>query len=262
MQPEKGRSKARPTTEHSQSPNDFRLVFERAVQQSIDGIAMCELDGTTLFVNQAWARMHGYEADAVLGMNISEFHTQHQLEADVLPHLLELDIRGWNEGEIGHVRADGSEFFSWMTTTVMQDDDGKPIGYVAVCRDLTERIAAQRALRETEARYRTVFEQTAQGIVVAEIESMHFIYSNPAFCRMYGYTPAEVTKIGVEDAHPPERLAEVLEEFRAQASGEKNLARAIPCLRSDGSVFYADVNTAAVIIDGRQCNLGFFTDVT
>jgi len=66
----------------------------------------------------------------------------------------------------------------------------------------------------------------------------------------------------VHDIHPEENLEDVLSEFEAQTRGEKTLSVSIPCLRKDGTVRYANINSANVIIDGRKCNAGFFTDIT
>jgi Amt family ammonium transporter len=57
-------------------------------------------------------------------------------------------------------------------------------------------------------------------------------------------------------------LSYVLAEFEAQARGEKLLSADLPCQRKDSSLFYADVNAVMVVLDGRRCNVGFFTDVT
>ena len=79
---------------------------------------------------------------------------------------------------------------------------------------------------------------------------------------MLGYTQEEMIRLGVADIHPKESLDHVLAEFEAQVRGEKTVAPAIPCLRKDGTVFYADVTSAPAVIDGRPCNVGFFADIT
>ncbi len=121
---------------------------------------------------------------------------------------------------------------------------------------------AEKALEESENRYRTLFEGTAEGILVVDLETQLFRYSNPALCRMLGYSEKELAQMTVADIHPAADLAHVISEFEAQARGEKTLAPNIPCLRKDGTTMYADINTTVVLIDGRTCNVGFFTDVT
>ncbi|MFH1849898.1 MAG: response regulator [archaeon] len=127
---------------------------------------------------------------------------------------------------------------------------------------LIQRREAADAQRESEARYRTIFTGAAEGILIADLQTTIFRYANPAVCRMFGYTEGEFLQRGVADIHPEESLESIMAEFGAQARGEKVLAQDIPCLRKDGTLFYADINTAESVLGGHSCNVGFFTDVT
>lgn len=124
-----------------------------------------------------------------------------------------------------------------------------------VCR------SAEAALRESEARYRALFNASADGILIADLETRMFRYANPAICRMFGYTAEEMLTLGVGDIHPRIDLPSVIAKFKAQARGEITTA-AVPCLRKNGEVFYVDINTAKARIDGRECNIGIFRDIT
>ncbi len=127
---------------------------------------------------------------------------------------------------------------------------------------VSERKQVEEALRESEARYKALFAGAPEGMLVADLQTKQFRHANPAMCRMFGYTEEEFLRIGVADIHPKESLGYVLAEFEAQARGEKLLSADLPCQRKDGSLFYADVNAIMVVLDGRRCNVGFFTDVT
>ena len=123
------------------------------------------------------------------------------------------------------------------------------------------RRSAEAALRESEARYRALFNASADGILIADLETRMFKYANPAICRMFGYSAEEMLKLGVGDIHPRTDLPSVIAKFKAQARGEITAA-AVPCLRKSGEIFYVDINTAKVSIDGRECNIGIFRDIT
>ena len=129
-------------------------------------------------------------------------------------------------------------------------------------KEIARREQAEEKLRQSEAKYRTLFEATADGILIADLETRQFLYANPAICRMLGYTEEELRKMDVADIHPKKDLKSVLAEFDAQARGDKTLASDIPCLRKDGTIVYADINTVNIMVDGRQCNAGFFRDIT
>ncbi|MBN2107180.1 MAG: PAS domain S-box protein [Deltaproteobacteria bacterium] len=111
-------------------------------------------------------------------------------------------------------------------------------------------------------KYKTIFEKAAVGILIAELESKRFRYANPAICKMLGYAEDELLRLSSRDIHPQEALDAVFEEFNELARGIKNRAVAVPCLRRDGKVIYADISASEIIIDDTACNLGFFSDCT
>src|SRR4030066_1168432 len=73
-------------------------------------------------------------------------------------------------------------------------------------RDITKRKQAKEALRDSEERYRALFQASADGILIADIETKAFKYANPALCRMLGYTEEELRTLGLADIHPKEDL--------------------------------------------------------
>ncbi|MCK5040071.1 MAG: CBS domain-containing protein [Candidatus Aenigmarchaeota archaeon] len=131
-----------------------------------------------------------------------------------------------------------------------------------VSRDVTERKKAEDAVRQSEKRYRLLFESATDGIIIAEIKTRKFMYVNPAICRMLGYTEKELKQMNVSDIHPKDKLKHIISEFEAQARGKNSLAQNIPCLKKDRTIIYADINTTLAILDETKCNVGFFRDVT
>jgi PAS domain S-box-containing protein len=128
------------------------LELKMAVEQSGDGIAMAGLDGHIVFVNNAWAEMHGCAAEELIGQHLSVFHTPEQMENDVNPFNERLIATGSNMGEIGHRRKDGTTFITQMAVTVVNDATGTPFRLLASARDITERKRAESALRESTIR--------------------------------------------------------------------------------------------------------------
>lgn len=121
---------------------------------------------------------------------------------------------------------------------------------------------SHKALRESEERYRAIFQGATEGILIADIETKKFKYANPAISEILGYTEEEFKRMSVSDIHPKEALGYVISEFEAQARGEKQLSPTILCLRKDGETIYVDICTAKILIDGVYCNVGFFTNIT
>ena len=139
---------------------------------------------------------------------------------------------------------------------------GKYYGRLWIFRDITMHRRTEEALRESEARYRMLFEVSADGILIVEVETRMFKYANPAMCQMLGYTAEELTTLGMSDIHPSKDLKWVIEEFEAFARGDKTLICGIPCITKDGSIVYTDINTNTITIDGRTCAVGIFRDIS
>jgi len=113
-------------------------VFRAAMEQSLDGIAMSDFDGKLQFVNSSWAKMHGYDREDLVDKKLSAFHTEDQLKQDVEPFNKQVMLMGFNSGEIGHVTRDGRVFPTYMSVSVINDANGKPMGIVAIAHDITE----------------------------------------------------------------------------------------------------------------------------
>ncbi len=157
-----------------------------------------------------------------------------------------------------------SDAFAWrLTLAIVIVFAAAFLTLLFFARQITEeQKQKEEMVKESEKRYRTLFQGAAEGILVVDIKTKKFKYANPALCRMLGHTEKELKGMSVADIHPEKNLAHVISEFEAQARGEKSLSPRIPCLRKDGTIVYADISTAKSLIDERECNVGFFTDIT
>ena len=107
-----------------------------------------------------------------------------------------------------------------------------------------------------------VLESAIEGVIIAEKNSGKIRYVNSSICRMLGFSSQKLLTLTIRDIHPAESLQGVLESFAALNRGDIKLAASIPCRRNDGTVFWADISSARVLIDGTPCIIGFFSDVT
>ena len=148
-----------------------------------------------------------------------------------------------------------------------RDELGQLAGtFNKMCQDLlqatSESNRADEALRQSEVKYRTLFEASADGILITDDQTRMFRYANPAICRMLGYAEEELRMLGVADIHPKDALPEIAAALKAQARGEKSFTSELPCRRKDGTTFYADIRAARLPIDGRMCHVAMFRDIT
>jgi PAS domain S-box-containing protein len=228
------------STEQELESSEVRLFT--LIEKITSGIIVLEKNGIIRFVNPAAERLLDRPANELLNETFG-----FPLAAD---EITEIEIIS-RSGDVRTVAMDLAEI-EW----------GGEAAYLAMLCDVTGHKRAQEALRGSEERYRALFEGSAEGILVADVETKGFTYANPAICTMLGCTEKELKRMSVVDIHPQDALENVISEFQAQARGEKTLASNIPCLRKNGTIIYADINGTKVSIDGRECSVGFFTDIT
>ncbi|MFH1134636.1 MAG: PAS domain S-box protein [Pseudomonadota bacterium] len=134
----------------------------------------------------------------------------------------------------------------------------------AANHDLQNEIALRRSkeeeLQKSEDRFKTIFDNSRDGIVVVAGPTRKYLFANPAALEMLGYGIEELRGLRVEQTHPREDAPQVLEAFQAMLEGREPIARDIPFLRRDGSVFFANVHGGRAIFDEKECNLAFIRD--
>jgi len=240
----------------------------RATFYSIgDGVISTDAAGRVTRMNPVAEHLTGWrEAEALGKPSEQVFHIVNQeTRAEVESPVARVMRDGTIVNLANHtliIGRDGTERAIADSGAPIRDEKGQVTGVVLVFRDRTDERKAETALRESEERYRMIFANSAQGILVADAETRRFLYANPSICEMLGYTADELTRLGVADIHPEDSLDHVASEFASQVRGEKTLAPALPCVRKGGTVFYADVNASVIVIEGRKCNVGFFTDIS
>jgi PAS domain S-box-containing protein len=130
--------------------------------------------------------------------------------------------------------------------------------------ELIERSRAEAALRASEARFRSSFDQSPVGMVIADLD-FKFKQVNPAYCRISGYTATELSSMAVTDIIHPDDLLKSLEEMRRFTSGEIDTVRAEERnIRRDGAIIW--VEASANLIRDAEAHplyyLGIIQDVT
>ena len=152
----------------------------------------------------------------------------------------------------------------WVETSGLPllSPSGELLGYWGMDRDVTAMREANQKLADSEERYRVIFEGANEAILVADVETMSIVYGNASACEMLGYPRSELIHLAVLDMHPPEIHEQIKLIFASQMGGQMHGRAELPCLRRDGRIFDAAINSHVFQLNGRMMFVGFFTDVT
>ena len=173
------------------------------VEQSRDGIVVLDKNGKVYEANEQFANMLGYSKKEVSLLHVWDWEVQ-WTKKEVVEMLKKVDETG-DHFETLHLRKDGMILYVEVSTNAAVFGNQKLV--FCVCRDITQRKRAEGALRESERRYREIFEGSRDGFVMVNNKG-RFIDANRSYCEMLGYTLEELKAI--EDFYriTPERWEE------------------------------------------------------
>jgi PAS domain S-box-containing protein len=183
-------------TERKEAEEQIRRLGS-AVEQSIDGIAIADLESKLVYVNEGYARMHGFSAEEMIGMNLADLHNEAQMRTYTDAMKQTRTEGGWR-GEIGQTRKDGTHFPTFMSVTLLKDSLGKPSAILAFARDVTEQ-------KKLQAQFQHAQKMEAIGTLAGGIAHDF----NNLLQAIQGYT--ELLLLGKDDREPGYReLREIL----------------------------------------------------
>jgi PAS domain S-box-containing protein len=256
------------TTDRRRVEEEFKQIkhqIELILQSAGEGILGLDLEGNQTFVNPAAAKMLGYEIEELIGQ--PSHIMWHHSKPDGSPYPAEkCPIYGaYKDGTIHSRddevfwRKDGTSFPVRYTSTPIWEAD-KLTGAVIVFRDITERKQAQEALRESEERYRLLFEGESDAILVFDGPSRRIIDVNPAALNLYGYSREEFLNMQLKDvAAEPEESEKT---FQIALMGKLLKVPLKYHREKDGTVFPVEIAAGAFSLRGQQIVIGAIRDVT
>jgi PAS domain S-box-containing protein len=243
--------------------NEELGIFRKFADASGQGFSMADLDGRLLYVNPTLCRILGDSRQEFwIGRHLSicyDEQTNRQGKEEIEPALQQ---QGHWEGELPMLSRQGQSIPTWHHSFVIRDESGSPLCLAVVITDITERKRAEEALRQSRDELQSIYDGMVDGLHILNLETKRAVRSNPALCRMMGYSKEELLSLTQAEAHPPEELPGILAGFQAHVEGRASLETEVPMLRKDGSVFYADVTTSRIFYNGAPCLMCFFRDRT
>lgn len=245
-----------------ESEEESRIIFDSIG----DAIVVSDLAGHILKANDAAANLLKLTGkEQLTGRNVFDFVAVKERPIG-FNSLTDTGLEGLPARHSEHLllTGDGNEFKAEINVSLMRDGSGTPTGFVAVVRDITARKHSEEVLRQSEEDYRTLFENTIDGMVVIDHQTMKVVLANETAVRMYGFDPSDdIDQIDLLDHVHPDDRESALKSLAEDMFG-KDLRRVVEfrTLTRDGKVKWVSGLGTKIIYHGKTAGLVSFRDIT
>ncbi|EJC71039.1 PAS domain S-box [Rhizobium leguminosarum bv. viciae WSM1455] len=223
----------------------FRLLVDAITDYAI---YMLNPEGIVTSWNTGAQRFKGYKPPEILGEHFSRFYLEEDRAAGLPARALATAAEhGRFEGEGWRQRKDGSRFWAHVIIDPIRRPSGELIGYAKITRDLTERRAAEQAIRQSEEQFRRLVQGVSDYAIYMLDPTGNVSSWNFGAERIKGYRPQEIIGRHFSTFYTPEdREAGVPETALGIARAEGRFEREGWRVRKDGTRFWASIVIDAI----------------
>ncbi|MEW6669000.1 MAG: PAS domain S-box protein [Thermodesulfobacteriota bacterium] len=245
--------------------NESEERYRTAIELSDDGVSIiCK--GKIIYANQRLAQIHGYDRpDEMIGESLSALIHPHEIEQQKAIRSRTTEDATAPSRHITHcLKRDGTGIYVEVSVSRISYK-GEPCTLCFV-RDVTERRAAEEALKESEANFRAISE-SAQDAIIKTDGHGKISFWNRAAQEIFGYTKEEAVGRDVHDLLAPPRLAksnrEAFKAFQSKAQGDPGgRTLELKAMRKGGEEFPVEVSVSSVMIRGERAGVGILRDIS
>jgi PAS domain S-box-containing protein len=245
------------------SEDSFRLLVDGTRDYAI---LKLDRQGHVVNWNPGAQRIYGYDSDEIIGRHFSCFYSAEDVTRGKPQGELDTALANGQYSEEGLcIRKDGAEYWAQVTITAMFDRAGNHVGFWKITRDISERKRAERELRDSEVRIRSIVETAVDAIVTIDHRGAIDSF-NPSAERLFGYSAREVLGQNVKMLMPPPFSAEhdqyIVNFLTTGVKKIIGIGREVTGLRKDGAAFPMELAVSEMVIGDKRMFTGIVRDIS
>ena len=236
--------------------------FSKAFHYISDALAITSLEDMKLVeVNEGFTRLTGFERSEAIGKSTEELGLWADPE-DRRTFLETLDARGVVEDMEATFKTRTGEERNILFSSRTIDLAGRP-HIITVARDITKRKRSEEYLRESEGKYRSLFENANDAIFLIDAQTTKILDCNEKAAEMEGYSIEELKVMNVKDLHPEDEWPLLSGAFKKiSEQGSLTGLSGFHHLRKDGRLVPIEVSARMIELGGRPINFAIIRDLT
>lgn len=236
--------------------------YGRLFESAVEGILINGFDGRISSLNPAAASILGYDSPKeLIGKPAVELYADPDSRARLLQELME---KGYvKERELTWKRKDGTLIEILASVTVRKDEKGNLVQTEGIIREVSERKRSERLLRESEEKYRKLFDEAIDAIFLADAETGILIDCNRAASELVGREKPDLIGKHQRILHPPEETkGEFHAAFKQHLKEKEGQILETQVVTKSGEIKYVAIKGNLFELQGKKMLQGIFRDIT
>ena len=238
-------TKLKRTEQELQTGNN---LLNGIIEGTPDAVFVKDLAGRYLMINSAGASFYGKTPEEIVGRTDDEVYPPSMADVFIKADRKVLESGQTQTFEGVAAAFDGKPHTYLVTKAVYRNPQGEAIGLIGISHDITTRQRAEEALKESEERYRNLFENANDLIYIHDLRG-NYLSVNKATERVFGYTREEALRMNIQDIAAPEHLNLARRMIADKIAGTNKTAYEVECIAKDGRRLTLEVNTSLIYRD-------------
>ncbi len=231
------------------------------------GVVLFDRNGRFAYLNRTCLKSLGRRAEDLIGKTVSAVsppimapETAKEIEKRIKKRLrtgkpiLGVDIELVGKGR--------KPLYASYSASVVRNEKGDILGELVFIRDVTEVKRAQRAVEESETKFRTLFKNANDAIFMADVKTSRILDANKAAEMLLGRSRKEIIGMHQSKLHPPSKFEHYKALFKKDVRAKSRISFDAEVFTKKGKVVPVSISAAVMTIGGRKVIQGIFRDMT